>query len=254
MIVVTGGGSGIGRALAQTLANKAERVLIVGRRKSMLEETAATSRRIEILEADISALAGQEALLTRVRHASSLKAIVHNAGTIAPIVPLTNLALEDWRAAFKVNVEAPLFLTQALFNAFQDFRVLNISSGAAHFPVKAWGSYCASKASLSMVTRLWQEEQPAFAIASVMPGIIDTDMQAFIRDSKGMDTEKQAFFLSLKAKQQLLDAATVAQFLSWLLLCVPSEEYRSQEWDIYDKRHHHRWLAPPHTVAHWEAS
>jgi len=58
--------------------------------------------------------------------------------------------------------------------------------------------------------------------------------------------------MDLKAKGQLLDCATVAAFISWLLLDVSPDEYRSQEWDIYDTQHHDRWLKPPHRVAGWE--
>ena len=127
MIIITGGGSGIGRALAQTLAEKGERVLVVGRRKKALETTALASVLIDTLEADLSTSIGQQALLDRAHQENALKAIVHNAGTLGAIMPLAQLSLKHWRETFKLNVEAPLFITQALLASFKNFRALNIA-------------------------------------------------------------------------------------------------------------------------------
>lgn len=252
MIIVTGGGSGIGRALTHALAERGERVLIIGRRAQALQETAADSELIETLAADVSEESGRQRILERLKNEPVLKALVHNAGIIEPITPLSKVSLPDWRQIMTTNVEAPLFLSQKILASFNNLRILHVGSGAAHFPVKAWGPYCTSKAALSMLTRVWQEECPDLAIASIMPGIIDTDMQAVIRHSDMMDPAKHEFFMDLKAKGQLLDCATVAAFISWLLLDVSPDEYRSQEWDIYDTQHHDRWLKPPHRVAGWE--
>jgi benzil reductase ((S)-benzoin forming) len=139
-----------------------------------------------------------------------------------------------------------------MLDKLQGGRVLHIGTGAAHFPVTGWAAYCVSKAALAMLTRCWQLESREIAFASVMPGIIDTDMQAFIRQAKFMDTEKLDFFKELKRKNRLLNPATVAAFLTWLLLDVSYEDFGSQEWDIYDKSHQSSWLVYPHVVPHWE--
>jgi len=148
----------------------------------------------------------------------------------------------------KYNIDAPLFLTQLLLNKLSNGRVLNISSGAAHFPVTGWAAYCVSKAALSMLTRCWQLESSQIAFASVMPGIIDTSMQAKIRSAKNMSPEKLDFFKRLKQDNLLLAPATVAAFLCWLLLDIDTSNYVSKEWDIYDTSHHSAWLVPPNIV------
>jgi len=99
-----------------------------------------------------------------------------------------------------------------------------------------------------MLTRCWQLECSDMAFASVMPGIIDTDMQAVIRQASHMDQAKIDFFIRLKRNNQLLSPATVAIFLCWLLLDIDKTQYVSQEWDIYDQTHHQAWLVPPHIV------
>ncbi|KTC86318.1 SDR family NAD(P)-dependent oxidoreductase [Legionella brunensis] len=252
MFVVTGGGSGIGRALAQVLAKRGKKVLVVGRREELLKETAAFSPLISFFCADISTDEGRQKLATLLQPAISIEGLIHNAGTIEPIAPIANIDESSWQQTLATNLNAPLFLTQLLLSKLKHGRVLHIGSGAAYFPVTGWAAYCVSKAALSMLTRCWQLESPNVAFASVMPGIIDTDMQALIRGAQFMDEEKRHFFHVLKAEGRLLTTETVALFLNWLLLELDKEQFISKEWDIYDKSHHQFWLSPPHKVPEWE--
>ncbi|WED43660.1 SDR family NAD(P)-dependent oxidoreductase [Legionella cardiaca] len=252
MFVVTGGGSGIGRALAQALATRGNKVLIIGRREDALAETAAFSPQISFLCADVATDAGRQEIAAQLKSISSLDGLIHNAATIEPMVPIATIDELSWQQAFATNLNAPLFLSQSLLPKLKQGRVLHIGSGAAYFPVTGWAAYCVSKAALSMLTRCWQLESQDAAFASVMPGIIDTDMQALIRQARFMDEDKRNFFLTLKAEERLLTVETVALFLSWLLLDLGKEEFVSKEWDIYDKSHHQFWLVSPHKVPHWE--
>ncbi|MFA5959670.1 MAG: SDR family NAD(P)-dependent oxidoreductase [Tatlockia sp.] len=252
MFLITGGGSGIGRALAQAIALRGKDVLIVGRRNKALLETAAFSPLIQTLCADVSSQKGREAVGETLAQQPALEGLIHNAGIIDPIEPLATLSATGWQQILATNLTTPFLLTQSLLPKVQEGRVLHIGSGAAYFPVKGWAGYCVSKAGLSMLTRCWQLENPSLALTSVMPGIIDTDMQHTIRNARQMDEEKQAFFIELHQKKQLLTQETVALFLSWLLLDTSKETYVSKEWDIYDKTHHAFWLKPPHQVLEWE--
>jgi benzil reductase ((S)-benzoin forming) len=252
MFLVTGGGSGIGRALAHALSARNKQVLIVGRREQALAKTAAFSSLINYLCADITTDKGRQQIIMQLREAPSLEAIVHNAGIIEPIAPITAIEEPAWQRLMATNVNAPLFLTQLLLDKLQKGRVLSIGSGAAYFPVAGWAAYCTSKAALAMLMRCWQLESQDTAFANVMPGIINTDMQAIIRYAAGMDNEKQQFFQNLYKEEQLLAPATVALFLTWLLLDIPKSEFIAKEWDIYDQTHHTFWLTAPHKVPHWE--
>ncbi len=247
MYIITGGGTGLGRALACELARRRESVLIVGRREKPLRETAACSADIRYFQADMT-LAEDREQLKKYLAPFSIKGLIHNAGAIEPIVSLESITLSDWRHVMTTNVEAPLFLTQQLLPALRDGRVLHIGSGAAYFPVAGWGAYCSSKAALSMLTQCWQLEAQAPAFASVMPGIVETKMLDIIRQSSHMQPEKLAFFLKLTQENRLLLPETVALFLTWLLLDTDKEQYASKEWDIYDKSHHSAWLVKPHVV------
>lgn len=253
MYIITGGGSGIGKALALALAACEMPVLIIGRRLECLEQTAAASSLIEYLCADISTHEGLDLVLKRAEAFSHIDGLINNAGTLNPLVPLNELSLRDWHQSFKTNVDAPLILSQKLYDKLTNGRVLNIGSGAAYFPIKGWAAYCVTKAALSMLTQCWQLESDSVAFSSVMPGIINTDMQALARSGQAMDASQVAFYNQLKERNSLVEPEVVAAFLMWLLLDVDSATYSSKEWDIYDTTHHKGWLKPPHHVPHWES-
>lgn len=253
MFVITGGGSGIGRALALTLAACQKRVLVLGRREALLREVANHSALISYCVADVASMTGRQVLIDALKDCPKLDGLVHNAATVVPITALSEMNEQAWHHALETNLNAPLFLSQMLYSKLKHARVLHLGSGVAHFAVKGWGAYCVSKAALYMLTQCWQIESQDIAFASVMPGIIDTDMQALIRQSQAMAPDKLAFFMDLKAQNRLISPDTVAQFLKWLLLDIPTERYIAQEWDIYDTAHHLSWLAAPHVVPSLEA-
>jgi NAD(P)-dependent dehydrogenase (short-subunit alcohol dehydrogenase family) len=245
--LITGGGSGLGAALAEALSLLNIEVTIIGRREILLVQLVNRLSNVDYICADVSTEMGRQAIVQYVGK-TTLSGVVHSAGVIEPMLPLALMPLSAWQQMMATNVEAPLFLTQALQRNLENARVLNIGSGAAYFPVASWGGYCTSKAALSMITRCWQIESPDLAMASVMPGIIDSYMQDRIRDAMEMQTQKRDFFIQLKQKNKLLSPQTVASFLCWLLLECQREDYVSKEWDIYDPSHHDQWLRPPHIV------
>ena len=109
MYVITGGGTGLGRALVLALSARGQSVLIVGRRESVLQETAAHSPLISYLCADVSSEEGMEQIKTHLDAYPSLAALVNNAGTLGPIESLNNLQHEAWLNTLNTNLNAPLF-------------------------------------------------------------------------------------------------------------------------------------------------
>lgn len=250
--IITGGGSGLGKALAIALASRDKSVLIVGRRKGQLLETASISPLINYLCADISTAEGIELLARYVQQTPHINGLINNAGTLEPIVPLKEITVSDWQHTLNTNLNAALLLPQKLSKQLMNGRVLNIGSGAAYFAIRGWAAYCVSKAALSMLTQCWQLESEDIAFASVMPGIADTKMQAMAREGVNMDTDQTNFYKNLKHTNRLIPPETVAEFLTWLLLDVDNKTYTSKEWDIYDTSHHKAWLRAPHEIIHWE--
>jgi benzil reductase ((S)-benzoin forming) len=252
VIVITGGGSGIGKALAFSLVKREQSVLIVGRREQLLQETATFSPQIQYLCADVATFEGLQAIKNHLNELEHVSALVNNAGTLHPLKLMRDISPKEWGYALNTNLNAALFLPQMLYNKLFNGRVLNISSGAAYFAIKGWSAYCVSKAALSMLTQCWQLESDSIAFASVKPGIIDTQMQTIARSSENPDLEQLNFYQRLKQENRLVSPETIAEFLTWLLLDVDQNTYTSEEWDIYDTKHHQAWLKPPQQVLHWD--
>ena len=97
-------------------------------------------------------------------------------------------------------------------------QVINISSGAARKPYPGWAVYCASKAALDRYSEVLQVEAPFAQIASIAPGVLDTAMQADIRQSTAEDFPNIQRFIDLHAEQALSSPLAVAkQILAYSL-------------------------------------
>ena len=240
--IITGGGSGIGQALAWEMAERNVHVTVIGRQeKKLLSTQERFPGKIKIIIADISSEQECQKVIDSFTQ-SKIDYLIHNAGIIEPIVPLKQVGLKDWRKTFAVNVDSTLVLAQGLYQQLKGGRVLNISSGAAHHPIPSWAAYCCSKAALFMLYQSWNAEQYDVAFGSVMPGIVDTNMQTAIRDSHFMPDANHDFFKQLKQQGRLIPVSTVAHFLAWLLMDTSLETFKEKEWDIYQRWHHAQWM------------
>lgn len=233
--VITGAGSGIGRALARALLADGGRVLGVGRRHVALSETGQDNSRFEAVAADVATESGRGAISEAVGE-RGVRFLVHNAGRLEPVAPLARVSLDAWRANMAVNVEAPLFLTQCLLDRLDGGRILHISSGAAHRGIPGWGAYCTAKAALHMLWQQWKAELEARDIAagSLRPGVVDTPMQALIRGQSAENFPQVAAFRALKDNGELASPEAVATFARRVLCNTNRALYESREWALRD--------------------
>ncbi len=242
MFIVTGGGTGIGRALAQALAKRGKKVFICGRRLEKLQMTASSNPGlIQYMAGDLTSDDFQITLTNTLKE-EKLSGLVQCAATLLPLSPIESMSLKQFQAHQKINVEVPVALFQRLRKALSGARVLHLSSLAAHKPFAGWGAYCMGKSSLYMLFQLLKVECPDIAFGSVMPGITDTAMQATIRQSDTLKNSDKAFFEQLYLNNALLKPEVVGQFLAWLLLDVKDGVFSEKEWDIYENHHHSHWL------------
>lgn len=263
-VVITGGSSGIGAALLRRLARCEPTLgcIAVGRRREKLEQTCqqafvgAESKmspsRIKVVAADISTSDGISSVVSSLPPGAPVKYLIHNAGILGPIAPLIDIDREAWREVVNTNLEAPLFLTQALMPNLKQCvadgenpRVLHVSSGAAINSYEGWGPYCTTKAGLNMMYRCLSTElsHHGILVGSVRPGVVDTPMQDIVR---GYDGPVEHFpslkkFHDLHESGKLESPATVATYLHWLLSEISDDEFVSDEKDIRDSRGDPRW-------------
>jgi NAD(P)-dependent dehydrogenase (short-subunit alcohol dehydrogenase family) len=160
-ILITGAGRGIGRAIACRLADHGRLLLLHGRDRKALEETArladAKGASTLIVKSDLSTPAGVDAIVAAVGD-QPLKVLVNNAG-VAYVAPFENITLEQWQTTLAVNVTAPFLLMQRLLARLAPgAAIVNILSVAATTVFPQWSSYCMSKFALDGFTRAVREE------------------------------------------------------------------------------------------------
>lgn len=252
-ILITGAGTGIGKALAIKLAQAGYTILGVGRRVEPLQSLKQQlPEKIEIIAADIANPDDRTKIVTKVQALQKPLYLVHNAATVQPIALLKDVTLADWRLNQATNVEAPLFLTQALLPYLKNGRVLHISSGLAHFACPGVGTYCVSKAALHMLYLCLRDElkELAIAVGSASPGVVDTPMQNTVRHATKEQLPAIESFIRFKESGKLVSPTVVADFLQWLLLETNQEVFSEKDWDISDTSHHHYWLK--HQDIQWQ--
>ena len=196
---------------------------------------------IRVLSADLGHPEGWRSVADRVRGRHRVCSLTHSAA-VAGKGYLKDLSLESYRAMMAINLDAPIFLTQALLPDFRHgARVLHLSSGAAHRAVEYGGLYSITKAALLMAYRAWNADFPngEIVVGSARPGVVDGPMQDLARTGDYPGVER---FREYKEKGMLIQPARVAQFLAWLLLGTNDQEYASQDWNIFDESHHRHWL------------
>lgn len=148
-------------------------------------------------------------------------ALIHNAGLIEPI-GLTGSG-NDFQAisqTIQLNVSAVMALTEAFLQNASSAKkkLVFISSGAGRKPKASWSVYCASKAAVDMYASVVAEEQQgAVAVASLAPGVIDTDMQGLIREQSEEKMPDVSRFVDMKENGLLWSTEEAAgRLLNWL--------------------------------------
>ncbi|KRR28953.1 SDR family NAD(P)-dependent oxidoreductase [Bradyrhizobium retamae] len=160
VVIVTGGGSGIGRAAALRFARQGNKVLVTGRRPGPIEETMAGHANIAGLVADAASVEDAKRTIAKaVDTWGRLDALVNNAGAGA-ILPLADTTADRITDIFSVNVLGPSLLAAAALPHLKARRgtIVNVSSTFGHKPAAGRSHYAASKAALEHLTRCWALE------------------------------------------------------------------------------------------------
>lgn len=192
VVVVTGGGTGIGRATARAFAAEGDRVVVVGRRGGPLQRTAAGCDRIVPLLADITAQGEPERIVRAVAEAyGGVDVLVNNAGIVLG-GGLGTLDKESITDQLDTNLVAPVLLSQVAlpFLEASGGVIVNVTTSVGQ---RAWpGSavYAASKTALELLTRSWAVELAprGIRVVAVAPGAIDTP----IGEHQGLTPERMA--------------------------------------------------------------
>ncbi|KQO69057.1 hypothetical protein ASF22_18570 [Methylobacterium sp. Leaf87] len=225
--MVTGAGSGIGRAVALGLAEAGYAVVLAGRRRARLEAVAEAVRgqggKALSVEADVADPDSVARLFAATREAyGRLDVLFNNAGVFTPSVPVDEVALADWRASVDVNLTGAFLCTQGAFRLMkaQDprgGRIINNGSIAAQVPRPNSAPYAATKHAMTGLTRATSLDGRAHDIAcgQIDVGNAETEMtRAFSHGARQADG-------SIKP-EPVMDAAHVADAVVYMAGLPPS--------------------------------
>lgn len=169
-VLVTGAGSGIGRATARAFLAAGWRVALLGRRRAALEETAAGAEAL-LLAADVGVAAEVDAAFAEVERAfGRLDVLFNNAGISLPGAPIDEIAVEDWLRLSQVNITGMFLCARAAFGlmrrqAPQGGRIINNGSISAHVPRPGSAPYTMSKHAVTGLTKTLGLDGRRFDIA-----------------------------------------------------------------------------------------
>jgi uncharacterized oxidoreductase len=196
-ILITGGGSGIGRGLAKALHALGNQVVIAGRRQQALDETTAANPGMKSIQLDIEDRTAIPAFAARVTaEFPALNVLFNNAGIMRTEKLLAQQPdLADAEATVATNLLGPIRLTAALLpHLLKQPRatVLNVSSGLAFVPLALTPTYCATKAAIHAYTQSlrYQLRQTKVEVLELIPPYVATNLMNGADDPHAMPLDK----------------------------------------------------------------
>lgn len=225
---VTGGNRGIGLAVVAELASRGANVTFTSRSQSGIEEA------MGLLPAGLAA----RGIICNVTDQACMAAamiepfdiLINNAGLIGPIARIADVDPAAWADNHRTNVLSAFNAIRLALPGLIDRKgtVVNLSSGAATHAMEGWSAYCAGKAALAMITACVHLEYGGLGVRAFgfLPGLVDTGMQASIRDS-GINS------ISRLRRENLRPAVEPGLAIAWL--CTPdANDLIGHEIDIRD--------------------
>jgi len=194
-ILITGGGSGIGRGLAESFHQLGNQVIIVGRRRQFLDEVTSANPGMKSATLDIADAASIRDFAVKITEDyPGLNVLVNNAG-IMRAEKLKRAELADSEAIITTNLLGPIRLTAALLPHLQRQQysaVMNVSSGLAFVPLVLTPTYCATKAAIHSYTQSlrYQLKGTSTEVLELIPPYVATDLMDGASDPRAMPLGK----------------------------------------------------------------
>ncbi|MBA2370139.1 MAG: SDR family oxidoreductase [Chloroflexi bacterium] len=225
--IVTGGGRGLGRAIAETLASLGAHVVIASRNAPELDEVVLRIKRARgralAYAADVSdERQVQDLVINTERWVGPATILVNNAGIIEPITPLARSDATTWLRHIAINLGGVYLTTRAVLPGMLERgygRIVNISSHAAERPSAGWTAYTAGKAAVEQLTRSLgvELERTGVTVCALRPGKVETALQERVRRSSAEDFPRVEEYREAKRAGQVADPKDRARIVAYLV-------------------------------------
>ncbi|KAJ7180171.1 hypothetical protein C8R43DRAFT_972003 [Mycena crocata] len=228
-VLVTGASKGIGLAVVTILRTKFNANVVALSRTRSPELIALASDSLLLVDGDITnGAAVADAVALALKSFSSLDGLILNAATLAPLCRIADdTPIEQWKSHFDVNFFSLVTALKAALPALRASnlggRVVFVSSGASVKGTPGWGPYAASKAAMNSLCRTVAEEEPQVTSVALRPGMVQTDMQATLRQTGAphMSAKDHQMFVSAHTDGKLLKAEDPGHVIASLALHAP---------------------------------
>ena len=188
--LVTGGGRGLGRAIALAYVRQGANVVVAARTTAQIEQVVAEinglGRRGLAITCDVGDIQGVNHMVDEaISHFGRLDILVNNAAILSPTRPLAEVAVADWDEVMRVNLRGPFLCCKAVLPQMMRQRsgsIINVSSGLGRDSSPYYGPYATSKWGLEGMTKALAAEvkRHGIRVNSVSPGVVATQMTGFI--------------------------------------------------------------------------
>ncbi len=219
--VVTGAGTGIGRAVAVALLQEGYRVALAGRHRERLEQAVVdagpSSDRALVVPTDVSDLQSVRELFAQTREVfGRLDLLFNNAGIGAPGIPLEDLSYEQWKAVVDTNLTGAFLCTQEAFKLMKSQdprggRIINNGSISAHAPRPNSAPYTATKHAITGLTKSTSLDGRKYDIACGQIDIGNAGTELTARMAKGVPQADGSV-----AVEPLMDVVHVARAVLYM--------------------------------------
>lgn len=226
--IVTGGGRGIGRAIAEAYAREGAAVVVCSRNRDEVDSTAAFLRdrggRAEVVAGDVGDPATAERLIdTAQRKLGGCDILVNAAAISGPVGEVETLEPAAWSETFRINVTGTFLACRAVVPVMKrngGGRIINVSSGLAERVQPGQAAYSASKAAVVQFSRVLAEEvrDTSIRVNAVHPGIVRTAMvdKLLALPAAGVHSAMVERLRSLDAAGKIVAPETSARFFVWV--------------------------------------
>ena len=183
--IITGGGTGIGRAIAMAMVREGALVAVAGRRREKLQETVSFLKQVGsealAVECDVTRAADTERLVKAAEDCfGKVNVLVNNAGALS-VSTVETISEEEWDRVMATNVKGPFLMSRAVLPAMRRAgggSIVNIGSVLGIAAIRDRAAYCASKGGVTMLTRAMalDHARDKIRVNCVCPSIVESEM------------------------------------------------------------------------------